>query len=171
MVLTMMSIGEHLLAREACEWDRETRVRVWTPGGTQIGIPGVGEGENRLTFPRKFEVGAALRCQTWIRFATPDERRAHNNRWWMEYECPVCELVYATGEVAPHEALMGLVVRDGPEGRVCDLFSRATPCVQEVVEVPLGKLEGVDRPLTPPMQESEWGSDTSEGWDSDDFLD
>ena len=63
----------------------------------------------------------------------------------MEYECPVCELVYATGEVAPHEALMGLVVRDGPEGRVCDLFSRATPCVQEVVEVPLGKLEGGEK--------------------------
>ena len=114
MVLTMMSIGEHLLAREACKRDRETRVRVWTPGGTQIGIPGVGEGENRLTFPRKFEVGAALRCQTWIRFATPDERRAHNNRWWMEYEGPVCELIYATGEIAPHNEPIGLVIRDGP---------------------------------------------------------
>ena len=107
-------IGERLRAKEACEWDRETRVRVWTPGGTQIGIPGVGEGENRLTFPRDFEVGVALSCQTWIRFATPDERRAHNNRWWMEYEGPVCELIYATGEIAPHNEPIGLVIRDGP---------------------------------------------------------
>ena len=69
---------------------------------------------NRLTFPREYIVGEALRIQTWIRSVTPDERRAHNNRWWMEYEGPVCELIYATGEIAPHNEPIGLVIRDGP---------------------------------------------------------
>ena len=32
----------------------------------------------------------------------------------MEYEGPVCELIYATGEIAPHNEPIGLVIRDGP---------------------------------------------------------
>ncbi len=58
------------------EADRNTRVKVYTMDGTQIGLPGVGEGDNRLTFPRRFLVGDALRARDWIRFATPEERAA-----------------------------------------------------------------------------------------------
>ena len=60
------------------------RVRVYTAAGTQIGIAGVGEGENRLSFPRHFLVGDALnkgRHYKWLRFANEvlDEQYASNS--------------------------------------------------------------------------------------------
>ena len=115
----MVRISERLRAREACHLDRETRVRVWTLGGTQIGIPGVGEGDNRLTFPRHFVVGEALNAgfqHGWLRFATPREMM-EDDTWYRIYEHPVRALVYANGEVAPDDEPIGLVIQDG----VCDL--------------------------------------------------
>ena len=59
--------------RNQAQSDRQTRVTVWTLGGTQIGLPGVGEGQNALTFPLSYTVGDALRAGTWLRFATAEE--------------------------------------------------------------------------------------------------
>ena len=67
------------------EVKREPRVKVYTPSGQRIGIPGVGEGDNRLTFPRSYKVRDALGA-TWIRFATDGERPQSGwpglGTWW-----------------------------------------------------------------------------------------
>ena len=58
--------------------ERESRVKVYTQSGVQIGIAGLGEGDNRLTFPPSFLVRDAL-AAIWIRSATDEER--HQNGW------------------------------------------------------------------------------------------
>ena len=77
---------------EAAHLDRDTRVRVYSPNGEQIGFADVGVGDNRLTFPRCFLVSDAL-SKIWVRFATEDERnqeeknapaghQTHASSWW-----------------------------------------------------------------------------------------
>ena len=86
----MDQLPERLRARAEANADRETRVVVWTVGGTQIGIPGVGEGDNRLTFPRHFVVGEALNAgfqHGWLRFAAPGEMM-EDDTWYRIYEHP-----------------------------------------------------------------------------------
>ena len=45
------------------------RVRVHLPNGTRIGLAGVGEGDERLTFPSDYCVAKALQSPDWVRFA------------------------------------------------------------------------------------------------------
>ena len=53
-------------------------------------MPGVGQGENRLTFPTHYLVRNAL-DREWIRFATDDERREGENKWWRRLDfTPQC---------------------------------------------------------------------------------
>ena len=54
--------------------DRAPRVRVYTLGGVQIGLAGMGCGPDKLTFPQRFPVGQALSSPNWVRFATIEER-------------------------------------------------------------------------------------------------
>ena len=56
--------------------DRAPRVRVYTPGGVQIGLAGMGCGPDNLTFPQRFRIGDALSAPHWARFATIEEPRA-----------------------------------------------------------------------------------------------
>ena len=72
-VLTFAALHEMHQRREDAMNDTKTRVRVFTLSGIQIGLPGVGEKDKVLTFPRKFRVSEALRGP-WIRFATETER-------------------------------------------------------------------------------------------------
>ena len=53
------------------------RVKVFTLEGVQIGLPGVGEGVNRLTFPAGYVIKQAMDAPIWIRFATTDEIAHH----------------------------------------------------------------------------------------------
>ena len=46
---------------------------MFTMSGVQIGTPGVGESDERLTFPMRYLVGDALAGTPWIRFATDAE--------------------------------------------------------------------------------------------------
>ena len=57
--------------RHACH----CRVKVFTPSGVQSGLCGLGEGENRLTFPGHCGVDVALAqpAYHWIRFASKAE--------------------------------------------------------------------------------------------------
>ena len=48
--------------------------------GTQIGLAGVGEGDERLTFPSHFQVGEALASPHWIRFAEPSDG---TSKWYV----------------------------------------------------------------------------------------
>ena len=52
-----------------CGNSKARRVRVHLLNGTQIGLAGVGEGDERLTFPSHFQVGEALHSPRWTRFA------------------------------------------------------------------------------------------------------
>ena len=131
--------------------DRETRVRVWTLGGTQIGLPGVGEGDNRLTFPRHFLVGEALNAgfqHSWLRFATPGEMR-EDGTWYRIYEHPVRALCYANSQVAPVDEPMGLHIQNG----VCRLTANAVEPPVDVQEKEAAEVSDVSTPSTPPMQD------------------
>ena len=66
-------VQQHNYQNAMALFDRDSRVKVYTIGGLQIGVPSVGEGEhNRLTFPRCFLVKDALKM-SWIRFSSPEE--------------------------------------------------------------------------------------------------
>ena len=145
--------------------DRETRVLVYSMGGTRIGLPGVGEGQNALTFPLKYEIGDALRAPVWLRFATAEEVALkvegliHSKRdgcAYCVYANPVRALtVEGSTKALPHEDYMGLHMR--PDGSCC-LFALAQLPAEEVevetqeldeeVEVETQELDEV-RPRTP----------------------
>ena len=74
--LTATNLQQYLHAIIDSECDPETRVKVYTTGGTQIGLPGVGEGTKTLTFPRRYLVRDALNGTEWIRFASDEEKVA-----------------------------------------------------------------------------------------------
>ena len=58
----------------AIDCDRGPRVRVYTIGGVQIGLVGMGEGSDKLTFPQRFRIGDALSSPHWGRFVTNEEQ-------------------------------------------------------------------------------------------------
>ena len=112
----MDQLPERLRARAQANADRETRVIVWTVAGTQIGIAGVGEEDDRLTFPRRLLAGNTLNTECWHRFASPDEMR-QDGKWYRIYEHPVRALCYANGEIAGADEPMGLHIQDGVQRR------------------------------------------------------
>ena len=69
-VLTKERMAAHNEVRVVCD-----RVKIYTIGGVQIGLAGVGEKDERLTFPAGWTFSELLACppQHWIRFATEDE--------------------------------------------------------------------------------------------------
>ena len=140
-------------------WDRDTRVKVFTPSGVQIGIPGVGEGDNRLTFPRKYLVGDALSVK-WIRFATAGEgpleegipegfatlsSHMQEPKWWRYSELQPQSLIYCgpNGDdfVAQPDQPMGLL-----GNRMTALAQKAAT---NFTEKPCHDLEDIRTPSTP----------------------
>ena len=108
---------------KAAHLDRETRVRVYSPNGGQIGCADVGVGDNRLTFPRCFLVSDAL-SKIWVRFATEDERnqeeknapaghQTHASSWWRISELQPRSLIHCGKDSETHIAfptdMMGLL--------------------------------------------------------------
>ena len=57
------------------------RVKVYTISGVQIGLPGVGEGDHKLTFPADWSIAEALEQKHWIRWATAEEFQ-QDAKWW-----------------------------------------------------------------------------------------
>ena len=124
--------------------DRDSRVEAFTVAGVRCGVPGVGEtGSQKLTFPRLFLAGDALRAGHWARFATEDEL-AHDPLWHRPLAFVPRSLVHANGQVASPEDPLGLVGH-----RVTVL---AQERVQEtVVEKEKPDLSGINTPPTPKM--------------------
>ena len=99
--MSMMTFGT-LYKHDSALWqadnDREKRIRVRTSSGMQIGLPGVGENENKLTFPRRYLVGDALKAQ-WIRFASESDTLelpvGFQRTWWAISEVQPKSLVQA----------------------------------------------------------------------------
>ena len=121
--------------------DRDSRVEAFTMAAVRCGVPQIGEGSQRLTFPRLFLAGDALRAGAWARFATEDEL-AQDPTWHRPLAFVPRSLVHANGQVASLEDPLGLVGL-----RVTAL---AQERVQEtVVEKEKPDLSGIVTPPTP----------------------
>ena len=63
------------LAQRAMEWRRaetsDMRVRAYNIHGERLGVAGVGEGDQRLTFPSRLKVEQVLGFDHWIKAAPP----------------------------------------------------------------------------------------------------
>ena len=112
------------LTREAVEMhnticcSKEQRVKVYTPSGIQIGLPGMGQGHERLTFPRHFLVGDALNQEgVWICESTTTESEELPagfspvaQKWWSIFEgFKPRSLIHENGCVALDDHPMGAV--------------------------------------------------------------
>ena len=88
------------------------RVKVFTLEGVQIGLPGVGEGVNRLTFPAGYVIKQALDAPIWIRFATIDEiaqtPAGCQAQWWRELDMKPKAFCYCNGTPAFENQPIGL---------------------------------------------------------------
>ena len=133
--------------------DRETRVRAYAASGVQIGLPGAGEGDNRLTFPRCFLVGDALRAVHWIRFATAaemaqmDHQMDGHPQWWRFFKTDKdgfqpAEIVYDNAVIAAMDMPIGL------EGDVVLVKPGRSQVAYE--EKPCANVSGIQTPPTPP---------------------
>ena len=84
------------------------RVKVYTLSGIQIGLPGVGEGDNKLTFPADWVVAEALGHKNWIRRATVEELQ-QDAQWWRFAEFEPKALIHCDGSIALEFQPMGLL--------------------------------------------------------------
>ena len=88
------------------------RVKVFTSKGIQIGLLGVGEGENRLTFPAGYVIKQALEAPIWIRFATTEEiaqtPAGFLEQWWQELEFRPQAFCHCDGTPALENQPIGL---------------------------------------------------------------
>ena len=94
------------------EFPASYRVKVFTSKGIQIGLLGVGEGENRLTFPAGYVIKQALEAPIWIRFATTEEiaqtPAGFLEQWWQELEFRPQAFCHCDGTPALENQPIGL---------------------------------------------------------------
>ena len=129
----------------AVKMDKTSRVRAYTIDGVQCCLAGLGEKEQRLTFPMSYEVGAALWSKVWVRFATEAEQ-ALDGKWYKELEIKPKTLLHSNGAIANPEdfiGLMGTTVQVLAQERATDPNSGTS--------IPLMDLTGI---LTPASQSS-----------------
>ena len=123
------------------------RVKVFTMEGVQIGLPGVGEGVNRLTFPAGFVIKEAMDAPVWIRFATQQEIEQEtpagfHGRWWREIDFIPRAFCYCDGTLAFENQPIGL------RGDTITALAQAPEPVL-VKELPCIDVSGIDTPPTP----------------------
>jgi len=129
----------------AVKMDKTSRVRAYTIDGVQCCLAGLGEKEQRLTFPMSYEVGAALWSKVWVRFAKEAEQ-ALDGKWYKELEIKPKTLLHSNGAIANPEdfiGLMGTTVQVLAQERATDPNSGTS--------IPLMDLTGI---LTPASQSS-----------------
>ena len=129
----------------AVKLDTTSRVRAYTIDGVQCCLAGLGEKEQRLTFPMSYEVGAALMDKAWVRFATEAEK-ALDGWFYRELEIQPKTLLHSNGAIANPEyfiGLMGTTVQVLAQERATDPNSGTS--------IPLMDLTGI---LTPASQSS-----------------
>ena len=136
------SQGLRYLSRSA-----RSRVKVYTLEGVQIGLPGVGEGVNRLTFPAGYVIKDAMDAPIWIRFATEKEIEEEtpagfNARWWREIDFKPRAFCYCDGTLAFENQPIGLC---GPT--ITALAQTVEP--ELVQEIPCIDVSGIETPPTP----------------------
>ena len=114
-----------------CGTSKAERVRVHLLNGTQIGLVGVGEGDELLTFPSHYLVGEALRSPHWIRKAEPSDK---TNKWYVILD--------------PDRAPKAIVHKDGTTALPGELIGMkgewATALVQPSTQPPIPSVECLD---------------------------
>ena len=122
------------------------RVKVFTMEGVQIGLPGVGEGANRLTFPAGYVIKQALDAPIWIRFATTEEiaqtPAGFHSRWWQELDVKPMAFCHCDGTPAFEFQPIGL------RGDTITAIAQA-PDQTWVEEKPCLDVSGIATPPTP----------------------
>ena len=130
---------------------RDRRIRVYTAlSGVQIGLAGLGEGENVLTFPAHWNVKDCLDKPAlhWIRKSTPEELQqtpvGFAPQWWQHLEKHLVpqSFVYSNGTIAEPGQPLGL---HGNEVRALSTWANH----QQWEEKPCGSMEGIQAPSTP----------------------
>ena len=122
------------------------RVKVFTLEGVQIGLPGVGEGVNRLTFPAGYVIKQALDAPIWIRFATSGEMAetpaGFHAQWWREIDFKPKAFCHCDGTPAFETQRIGL--------RGDTITALAQVAEQLLVqEIPCLDVSGIATPPTP----------------------
>ena len=137
--LDLTSVAAYENKMRAATADRRTRVVAWTLGGERVGLAGVGEGTQKLSFPSCYEVGAALRSPHWARALTPTGASAAREQplGWRPKA-----IVFRTGRVAAEHEPIGL---EGPEVTVLPQHAEPIPWADR----PCADLSGVSTPDTP----------------------
>ena len=107
MSLSSSTLRERDLSRLLILDDRDSRVKLYTLAGVQVGVAGVGEGDNRLTFPVCMMVEDVLGMTHWIRYATPEELSKTPTKWWRELEFRPRALAHGNGILAQPNELLG----------------------------------------------------------------
>ena len=140
--LTSSSLSKRDLLLDQAQSDRSRRVIARTLGGVQCCLPGLGQGEERLTFPACYMVGDALNGGEWIRLATDDELR-DDDKWWRCLNfIPQC-IVHEDGSPATIDQPIGIV---GSEVWVLAQVRETPDCSEK----PKSDLTHVPTPPTPP---------------------
>ena len=137
---------------------QEERVKVFTPRGVQIGLPGIGEGDQRLTFPKSFLVGDALNQGAWICESTTTESEELpdgfgvslpvKQKWWRFFEgFEPRSLIHANGCFALDSHPMGAVG--------CRLTAIAQEYMPDFEDKPCADVDSVATPCTPSSNASD----------------
>ena len=114
------------------------RIRAYNINGERIGVAGVGEGNQRLTFPAELRVGAVLGFHHWIK-AAPSE----SEKWYVVMgNWRPTAVIFKDGRLAVPDDPIG---KEGEEVTIVD--TDLSHLVVEDKEMP--SLEGIRTPRTP----------------------
>ena len=130
------------LNRRDREWFQaqysEMRIRAHNINGERIGVAGVGEGDQRLTFPAKLRVETVLGFNHWIKEAPPGSQK-----WYVQMgDWRPKAVIFEDGRMAVPEDPIGM---KGETVTIVDTV--ITNVVDEDREMP--SLEGIRTPRTP----------------------
>ena len=149
--LTTQAMMDYQISRYQAFADRVTRIRVYTTGGILIGLPGVGQGDEVLTFPANFLCGDAMKSNVWIREATTEELE-QDSLWYRrltEVEQP-SKLIHQIGDVpaSPDDYMgqYGDTMTANISGETSETLSFTTVPDGHGMDV---ELEGIKTPPTP----------------------
>ena len=130
------------LNRRDTEWFQaqysEMRIRAYNINGERIGVAGVGEGDQRLTFPAKLRVETVLGFNHWIK-----EAPAGSQKWYVQMgDWRPKTVIFEDGRMAVPEDPIGMKGET-----VTTVDTVITHVVDEDREMP--SLEGIRTPRTP----------------------
>ena len=130
------------LIRREREWFQAQksgmRIRAYNMNGERIGVAGVGERNQRLTFPAELRVGAVLGFTHWIK-AAPSE----SEKWYVVMgDWRPTAVIFKDGRLAVPDDPIG---KEGEEVTIVD--TDLSHLVVEDKEMP--SLEGIRTPRTP----------------------